>query len=200
MEEHLNLVSGQVLLRPFHPDDATDFCTAAQESVAEVYPWLPWCHPDYTIEESSTWIARCAEMWQEGTSYNFAITDARDGFSLGGCGLRYVSQMDRVANLGYWVRTSRIRQGIATTATRLLAQFGFKELKLNRIEIIASVDNRASQRVAEKVGATREGILRNRMVVRVQEADSMVFNERVSDTVIYSLIPEDLTRNNSQSI
>lgn len=200
MEDQPNLVSGRVLLRPFRPDDATAFCTAARESVTEVYPWLPWCHPDYTIEESRSWIARCADMWQEGISYNFAIINSRDGLSLGGCGLRYISQMDRVANLGYWVRTSRTRQGIATTATRLLVQFGFEELKLNRIEIIASVDNRASQRVAEKAGATREGVLRNRMVVRVQEADSMVFHERVSDTVMYSLIPEDLTRNDGQSI
>jgi len=38
MEEQPNLVSGQVLLRPFRPDDATDFYAAARESIAEVYP------------------------------------------------------------------------------------------------------------------------------------------------------------------
>lgn len=192
MEDQPNLVSGHVLLRPFHPDDVTDFHAAALESVVEVYPWLPWCHPDYTIEESSTWIARCAAMWQEGTSYNFAITDSGNGSSIGGCGLRYVSQMDRVANLGYWVRTSRTRQGIATTATRLLARFGFEELKLNRIEIIASTDNRASQRVAEKAGAVREGVLRNRMVIRELVSGTNVYRERASDTVMFSFIPQDM--------
>jgi RimJ/RimL family protein N-acetyltransferase len=125
-------------------------------------------------------------------SYNFAITNSRDGAFVGGCGMRFISQVDRVANLGYWVRTSRTRQDVASTATRLLARFGFEELKLNRIEIIASTDNRASQRVAEKAGAIREGILRNRMVVRVRVADTMVFNERVSDTVMYSLTPRDM--------
>lgn len=193
MQGQPNLVSGQVLLRPFRPDNAADFYAAARESIAEVYPWLPWCHPDYTIEESTTWIAQCAERWRDGTSYNFAITDARDGSCLGGCGLNHLNQVDRVANLGYWVRTSQTRRGVATTATRLLARFGFEELKLNRIEIIVATGNLTSQRVAEKAGTTREGILRNRLVVRVRVPDTIVFREQVSDTVMFSLIPQDMT-------
>ena len=67
----------------------------------------------------------------------------------------------------------------------LVARFGFDELKLRRIEIVAAINNKASQRVAEKAGATREGILRNRLVVR----------DKVYDTVMFSLIPGDLTSN-----
>ena len=74
---------------------------------------------------------------------------------------------------------------MASAAVRLLAQFGLGKLKLNRIEIMAAVGNKASQRVAEKVGARREGILRNRIVVR----------DRVYDAVMFSLIPGDLTSN-----
>ncbi len=194
MEDQPNLISGQVLLRPFHPDDAADIYAAARESIAEVYPWLPWCHPDYSIEESRTWIGQCPEKWLEGTEYNFVIADPKDGAFLGGCGMRYINPVDRVVNLGYWVRTSRTRQGIATTATRLLARFGFEELKLNRIEIIAATGNKASQRVAEKAGAIREGILRNRLVVRARVANTLVFHERVSDTVMFSFIPRDMAQ------
>lgn len=182
MKEQPNLVSGQVLLRPYRSDDADDLYAAARESIAEVSPWMKWCHPDYAIEESTTWIEQCAERWREGTEYNFVIADSKDGSFLGGCGLNNLNLSDRIANLGYWVRTSQTRRGIASTATRLLARFGFEELKLNRIEIIASIDNQASQRVAEKVGAIREGILRNRLVVR----------EKVHDMVIFSFIPREL--------
>lgn len=184
MKEQPNLSSGQVTLRPYRPDDVSDLYAATRESIAEVSPWMKWCHPDYAIEESSTWIAQCAERWQEGKEYNFAITDSRDGSFLGGCSLNTLNLLDRVANLGYWVRTRQTRQGIATTATRLLARFGLEELKLNRIEIIAATGNQASQRVAEKAGATREGILRNRLVV----------HENVYDMVIFSLIPQDLEK------
>jgi RimJ/RimL family protein N-acetyltransferase len=62
----------------------------------------------------------------------------------------------------------------------LLADFGFKELKLNRIETLVAVDNLASQRVAAKVGAVREGILRNRLLLR----------GKIHDAVMFSLIPK----------
>ena len=72
---------------------------------------------------------------------------------------------------------------MATSATFLLARFGFDELKLNRIEIVVAIENKPSQRVAEKAGATQEGVLRKRLVVR----------DRVYDAVMYSLIPEDIS-------
>ena len=49
-------------------------------------------------------------------------------------------------------------------------------------EIVASVDNAPSQRVAEKVGATREGLQRNRLVN----------GDRIDDGIMFSLIPADL--------
>ena len=62
----------------------------------------------------------------------------------------------------------------------LLADYGFKELKLNRIEILVAVDNLASQRVAAKAGAVREGILRNRLLL----------HGKIHDAVMFSLIPK----------
>jgi len=182
MEKEIRLTDGRVLLEPYRIGDVERLYQAARESVTEMSPWMPWCHADYSIKESRAWVESQAEVWEKGTQYDFVITDAKDGSFLGGCGLNHIDYKNRIANLGYWVRTSRTKRGVASAAVRLLAQFGFEKLKLNRIEITAAVGNKASQRVAEKVGATREGILRNRIVVR----------ERVYDVVMFSLIPEDL--------
>jgi RimJ/RimL family protein N-acetyltransferase len=51
-------------------------------------------------------------------------------------GLTRVDWVNRFANIGYWVRHSRTRLGIATTATRLIAAFGLKKLGLHRLEIL----------------------------------------------------------------
>jgi RimJ/RimL family protein N-acetyltransferase len=118
--------------------------------------------------------------WEVGTAYQFAITDSREDSFLGGCGLNKINEIDKVANLGYWVRSSRVKQGIATTATALLAQFGFRKLKLNRIEILVAIENKASQGVAVKAGAMREGILRNRLLL----------HGKIHDAVMFSLIPK----------
>ena len=178
----LRLVGERVLLRPYCPDDVQHLYEAACESVAELSPWLPWCHPGYRIEDSREWVERCAVRWDEGEAYNFAICDAQNGTYLGGCGLSITSPASGIANLGYWVRTGQTRQGVATAATRLLARFGFEELSLNRVEIVVAIENRVSLRVAEKAGATREGLLRNRLV------DS----EAAHDAVMHSFIPGDI--------
>jgi RimJ/RimL family protein N-acetyltransferase len=176
---NVQLKGGDILLRPYEIKDAEQTFMAAKESIAEVSPWMPWCHTNYTIEESISWIELCAKSWNDGIAYGFAITDSKNGSLIGGCGLNKINDIDKVANLGYWVRSSRVKHGIATTATLLLSDFGFKQLNLNRIEILVAIENKASQRVAVKAGAMREGLLRNRLLL----------HGKIHEAVMFSLIP-----------
>ena len=105
----------------------------------------------------------------------------KPGQILGGCSLSHIHPVYHFCNLGYWVRTSRHGEGIAARATKLAAQFAFEKVKLIRAEIVISVGNEYSKRVAEKVGAHYEGILLNRMVV----------GKNVYDAHMYSLVPSD---------
>ena len=172
----MQITDGKILLRPAEMKDAKQMFAAVRESMNELGAWIPW---NYSLGESKNWIKTCKKGRKAGTIYDFAITDARDGTILGDCGLNDVRKSDKTANLDYWVRTSRTKQGVCTAAVLLLADFGFKELKLNRIEILVAVDNLASQRVAAKVGAVREGVLRNRLLL----------HGKIHDAVIFSLIP-----------
>ncbi len=63
------------------------------------------------------------------------------------------------------MRASRQREGIATRAVRTMAEFGFAELGLMRIEIVVAEGNVSSAGVACKAGALYEGLARNRLVV-----------------------------------
>ena len=184
MKKELQLANEAILLRPNRQNDIDRLYEAVRESIAEVSLWMAWCHPDYSPEESRDWVESRADAWEHGTEYDFVITDSSDGLFLGGCGLNKIDLDHRRANLGYWVRSGRTRRGVATMATRLLARFGFEQLGLNRIEIVTAVGNQASRRVAEKAGATQEGILRNRFIVR----------DNIYDAVMFSLIPGDLAR------
>jgi RimJ/RimL family protein N-acetyltransferase len=120
--------------------------------------------------------------WRDGDVYNFAITDLSTQSFLGGCLLNHINHKDRIANLSYWIRSSWTGKGVATAASRLIATYGFKNLTLNRIEIVMSIRNKASIRVAEKLGAVREGALRRRICL----------HSTVHDAWMYSLIPDDL--------
>lgn len=178
----VELGDGVVTLRPPQPEDAGNLYEAVYESLDALRPWMNWVSDDYTADDMRTWIEQQPSSWQEGAHYGFLITDAGDGAVLGVCGLGQANDVHRFANLGYWVRSGRRGEGIAGRAVRLLAAFGFRELDLIRVEIVVAVDNAASLRVTEKVGAHREGVLRNRIVVR----------GAVHDAVMHSLLPADL--------
>jgi len=182
MEKDGRLTDGVMTLRPYRVSDIDSVYEAVRESIPELSVWMSWCHPDYSIEETGTWIESQPDKWEKGAEYNFAISHNTGSLCLGGCGLNVIDHDCGIANLGYWVRTSQTNKGIATAATLLTAQFAFNELKLNRVELTIAVDNQASLRVADKAGATREGILRNRVMK----------NDTPSDAVVFSFIPQDL--------
>jgi len=178
MVDKHELTGSKVVLRRYSPDDADGVYLAVRESIPELSLRVPWCHENYALEDTKAWIESRADAWAQGEAYDFLIVDRTGSFSIGGCGLR-INKADRFAEMGYWVRTSIAGQGVASEAARLLADFGFNDLKLNRIEMLIAVDNAPSQRVAEKLGAMREGILRNRIIIR----------GRIYDAVLFSLIP-----------
>jgi ribosomal-protein-serine acetyltransferase len=164
-------------IRPYDVADAEALWLAARESVAEVHPWLPWCHPEYSMAEAVEWVTSQARLAAEGREFAFAIV-GEDGRFLGGCGVNQINSIHRFGNLGYWVRTSATGHGVASEAVRQAAEFAFRSTNLVRLEIVCAVENRRSQRVAERAGAVREGVLRNRLQL----------HGKAVDVVMYSLI------------
>ncbi len=163
-------------IRPYKIEDIPALFQAAIESSNEIFPWLPWCHPAYTIEDSSGWVHHTVEQWQNGREYNFIIFELNSGEFAGGVGLNETDSYHHTANLGYWVRTCFAGRGAASSAARLIAEFGVAQLGFQRMEIIASIENIPSQKAAIKSGAHYEGILRNRLFIRGKQHDAAVFS------------------------
>lgn len=164
-----------VKIRPYRPSDAEALHAAALESIDRVFPWLPWCHPGYSLQEAQAWTRRCAGLFDRGIDYEFAIVGEAGRF-LGGCGLNQLNPAHRFANLGYWVRTSEAGRGVATAAVRQLAAFAFEKTDLVRLEIVCATGNHASHRVARKAGATEEGTLHDRLLVGDELHDAVMFS------------------------
>lgn len=161
-------------IRLYQQDDAEHLHAAARESVAEVSPWMGWCHPQYSLDEAREWITAQRELAKQGLEFQFAIW--REGRYLGGCGINQINRANRFANLGYWVRASEMGRGVGPAAVRLAAEYAFRETDIIRLEIVCAVGNVRSQRVAEKSGAVREGVLRNRLFLPSGSSDAVMFS------------------------
>ncbi len=162
-------------------EDGTEVYEGVRESIPEISPWMGWCHPGYQLEETELWIRQLPDQWKARNHFVFLIRD-REGRFVGTCGLSHPNWLHRLANLGYWIRTSATGNGYATAAAQLVASWGFRELELTRIEIMMAVGNRGSLRVAEKAGAVHEGVLRSRLHVA----------GKILDAHCFSLVPADV--------
>ena len=151
----------EIRIRRFEPGDVPGIYLAIRESVGELSRWMPWCRQNFSQQDAATWVEARPAAWESKTEYSFLICDQHET-ALGACGLNRIDLPNQTANLGYWIRTSHCRNGVATTAVNLLRDWAFENTDLHRLELLVSVRNVASLRVAEKSGALREGVLRDR--------------------------------------
>lgn len=168
-----------LLLRPFQDSDATVFVEAVRESVESISRWMPWASHDYNAAQALEWFAACRAQRAAATALEFGIFSQDTGSFLGGAGLNEIRRDHRFCNLGYWVRQSRQGQGIAARCVRALAAHAFASEGLQRVEIVVAVGNIASEKVALKSGALREGIARNRLMI----------NDLAVPAHMFSLVP-----------
>lgn len=172
------LSDGVVALRPWTDDDVATIAVACRDP--EISRWIDDIPAPYTRADARAYVAASRRGWKDGSLWAFAITDATMGAVLGSCGIGWQDQPHAVAEIGYWVRPEGRRRGIATRAVRLASGWAFEECGVQRLQLRADVLNAASQRVAERAGFHREGVLRSVRYSRRQQ--------RRVDFVIYSLL------------
>ena len=147
----------RLLLRPFTLADAPQVQRlAGAPEVADTTLNVPYPYADGMAE---AWIAGHADQFLYRTGVVYAITRHEEDGLCGCVGLRVTSPHSR-AELGYWMGLPFWGQGYATEAADALLDYGFRGLSLHRITASHFARNPASGRVLQKIGMTREGLLR----------------------------------------
>lgn len=150
------------ILRPYQSSDAQAMSAAVRESTDTVGRWMTWAKADFDEYDAACWFEYCNHARATGAAHELGIF-ASDGQFVGGCGLNQFSSINKLCNLGYWVRQSKQRTGAATAAILALRDLGLNRLGLARVEIVAAQGNEASLGVARKAGATYECLAQGRL-------------------------------------
>ncbi|HEX5597757.1 MAG TPA: GNAT family N-acetyltransferase [Micromonosporaceae bacterium] len=168
-----------LVLRPFDASDVDRIVIGCNDK--EVQRWLPLPCP-YSREVATAWCTTDAERLRtEGEGLHLAISTP-DGYLLGNVSLKKTHWRYGITEIGYWVMPDARGKGIATTACRALSTWALGDERIFRVELTAAPGNVSSQRVAEKVGFSFEGIARSGGIV----------HHGRTDLLIYSLIRNDL--------
>jgi len=169
------LCNNSIGIRRFTPEDVPNLFAATSESKSELCRWMTWCQTNYSLKDSLDFVSSRDEQWNGGKEYSFVIYSLKDNEFLGSVGLSRLDPAHSCANVGYWVRHTRTRQGIASTAVQLIATFAFEELKLNRLELLVPLGNHPSMRVAERAGALKENVLAKKLKLQGVACDAVSY-------------------------
>lgn len=121
--------------------------------------WMPWAKTLPSVEESQLNARGAAWKWQHRTELDFTLRLRSSGQVVGKCGLHTIEPNVGRAEIGYWLDSRFIGQGLMSEAVARLVIFG-EEVGFQRLEIRCDARNTRSQNVARRVGFEREGCLR----------------------------------------
>ena len=154
-----NLLTSNLILRPFNLNDAEMLFKSLQDD--EIYNNIDIPYP-YTLIHAKDWINSHSSLINKG-EYKFAITVNNDNNLIGAIGIT-VCKNNNHGKLGYWITKKCWGQGYATEAVAKMIEFGFNNLKLNKIYADYISSNLKSEKVLIKNKMHYEACLRQHII------------------------------------
>jgi RimJ/RimL family protein N-acetyltransferase len=150
-----------LIVRSWRPEDGPLFLEAVNGSYEHLRRYMPWAKPQFTLEECERFVRRSRGEYLMATNFNLALLDPDERMLIGGAGfhLREGGVETAQAEAGMWIRASHAGRGFGTRALVAMLKWGFEAWPWVRISWRCAADNIGSQRVAEKAGMFREGVL-----------------------------------------
>lgn len=168
-----------VKLRPVQLSDIEAIANAANDERI-------WEHMSVTLltqEAVENYIENAIKEREKGISYMFAVIEKKTDNIVGCTSFLDISFPHKRLEIGAtWYNPTVWRSAINTNCKFLLFQYCFEVLNLNRIQIKTGHENYRSQKAIERIGAVKEGVLRNHMIRK---------EGTIRHTIMYSVIVED---------
>lgn len=182
LDKTIKVETDRLIMRPFTLDDRDVIFEVMKDKDMYVYtPDEPWKSTE-TAEEFIKLAIRLYNDDHHTFKHFFAVTTKESGEVIGICGIGGI-QYDRTKNeVFYSIGKNYWGNGYATEAAKAMLSYAFGKLGLDKIIAAVHPDNIASNRVLEKIGLKRTGVITD------LTEEHAFFNGEY----LYSLYKEDL--------
>jgi len=149
----------------------------SNEEVTALLPYITW----KSLADAQAWFERMKGIQSTGLALQFVVVLKATGLAIGTCLLFRFEEGSARAELGYVLGRVFWGQGLMREALEALIACAFGTMGLRRLEAEVDTRNRSSVRLLERLGFTREGLLRQRWVAKGEEKDVEMFGLLRSD-------------------
>jgi RimJ/RimL family protein N-acetyltransferase len=161
--EPVTLTGRLVRLEPLRMEHAAELYAACQSR--DIWAYMPVEQPE-TLAHMEQVIAEALQLQKEGACLPFTIIDLASARLVGQTRYLNIVPRDRGLEIGWtWLRPDVQRTGINTECKYLLLSHAFEQLGAIRVQLKTHHQNVKSQRAIERLGAVKEGVLRNHMIM-----------------------------------
>ncbi len=143
----------RVVLREWTLADVPAVAKACRDP--EIVRWTTQIPEGYTEEHARAWLSSVPAGWAMGTA-DFAVVDAASGAVAGAVGLVVLEPGS--AAIGYWIAAEHRRNGLASSAVRLVSTWAEGQ-GLQRLQLTILIGNELSARVARNAGYRQVDVL-----------------------------------------
>ncbi|HLU22841.1 MAG TPA: GNAT family protein [Bacillaceae bacterium] len=151
-------VNDEIYLRQIALQDAEAVFQLTDQSREYLREWLPWLDQTTRLEDTKNYIEFSIEGFDNHKSMNNVIV-YKDNI-VGIAGFNELDWTNKIAYVGYWMGKGYQGHGIMTKVVEALTDYAFSQLKFNRVEIRAAVENKKSRAIPERLGYKLEGCVR----------------------------------------
>jgi len=184
---HVTLQTKRLLLRPLrHADAQAVFAMFTDARFMEFVTSPPFT----SIDEAHALVTRDMGAMAAGERIRLGLERVEDGALIGNCTLFNLDEKSRKAEIGYGLLGSAFGNGYMNEALAALLGYGFSALNLNRVHAEIDPKNTNSTKSLERIGFTKEGLLR----------ESWIANGVVSDSAIYGLLRSDWKKRDASRV
>ena len=172
------VVDGEILLRRPALEDAESLFALVDSNRQYLRRWLPWVDFVASLEDERRWVQ--THLPEDAPEH--VLLMAYKGEVVGAIGIRGRGSRNRHGEIGYWIAEDMQSRGIVTRSCRVLIDYMFERLNMNRVVIRASVDNVRSRVIPHRLGFTLEGIERQA---------ELLYDDTFQDMAVYSMLASE---------
>lgn len=156
--EEIMLKKDDIELKPLEREIVTELFVLTNANRNYIREWLPWVDKTQEPNDTKKFVDTAINQQQDKSGIHLGIH--YQGRLVGVIGYHLIDHENKKATIGYWLDENSQGKGIMTTACKLVINFGFEDLGLNRVEISCAVGNDKSCAIPERLGFKMEGIIR----------------------------------------